>query len=43
MIVQEDIVTLIESPYGMHALVIYPDLITFREFCSFYAKKSIKE
>ena len=30
--VEEAVNTLLESPYGMHALVIYSDLITLREF-----------
>jgi hypothetical protein len=41
--VEEAVNTLLEAPYGMHALVIYSDLITLREFCSYYAKKSIEE
>ncbi|HET6590024.1 MAG TPA: MEDS domain-containing protein [Candidatus Nitrosocosmicus sp.] len=35
--------TLLESHYGIHALVVYSDMITLREFCSSYAKKSIQE
>lgn len=43
MHVEEATDALIVSPYGIHALVIYSDMITLREFCSFYAKKSIEE
>jgi len=35
--------TVIESPYGLHALIIYSDSLTLREFWSFYAKKSIED
>ena len=35
--------TLIESPYGIHALIIYSDMVTLREFLSFYTKKGIEE
>lgn len=41
--VEEATETLLESPYGVHALIIYPDMMTLREFWSFYAKKSIEE
>lgn len=32
-----------ESPEGMHALVIYSDTMTLREFWSFYIKKNLEE
>ncbi|MGD9674812.1 MAG: MEDS domain-containing protein [Candidatus Nitrosocosmicus sp.] len=35
--------TVLESPYGLHALIIYSDSLTLREFWSFYAKKSIED
>ena len=35
--------TLLESPYGIHALVIYSDMIKLREFWTFYANRSIEE
>lgn len=35
--------TLLESPYGIHTLIIYSDMSTLRKFWSFYAKKSIEE
>ena len=35
--------TILESPYGIHALIIYSDMSTLRKFWSFYAKKSIEE
>lgn len=31
------------NEYGIHYLVIYPDLITLREFYSYYIQKSIEE
>lgn len=34
---------ILESPYGIHTLIIYSDTSTMRKFWSFYAKKSIKE
>jgi hypothetical protein len=35
--------TLLESPYGIHSLIVYSDLVTLQEFVSFYTKKSIEE
>ena len=35
--------TLLESAYGLHAIVIYSDSIMLRELLSFYTKKSIEE
>jgi len=35
--------TVLKAPYGMHALIIYTDMMTLRQFWSFYAKKSIEE
>ena len=35
--------TVLEAPYGMHALIIYTDMMTLRQLWSFYAKKSIEE
>jgi len=43
MCVEEATESLLESPYGIHALVVYSDMIMLREFWSFYAKKSIEE
>lgn len=43
MHVEEAVDTLLESSYGMHALVVYSDTITLREFYSLYSKKSIEE
>ena len=33
----------LESPYGIHSLIIYSDMVTLREFLSFYTKKGIDE
>lgn len=41
--VEDAIDTLLESPYGIHALLIYSDMKTLREFLSFYTKKSVEE
>lgn len=35
--------TILQSDYGLHALVVYSDMTTLREFWSFYTKKSIEE
>ena len=35
--------TLSESDYGIHALVVYDDLVILREFYSQYVKKGIEE
>ena len=35
--------TILKSPYGIHALIIYSDSMTLQEFWSFYIKKSIEE
>lgn len=35
--------TMLESSYGTHALVVYSDIATLREFWSLYTKKSIEE
>ena len=35
--------TLLESPYGVHAVIIYSDMATLREFWSLYTKNSIEE
>jgi hypothetical protein len=35
--------TILQSVYGLHALIIYSDMATLREFWSFYTKKSIEE
>jgi len=35
--------TMTESSEGIHALVIYSDTMTLREFWSFYIKKSIEK
>jgi hypothetical protein len=43
MHVEEAADTLLGSPYGIHSLVVYSDMITLREFWSFYTKKSIEE
>lgn len=43
MHIEEATNSLIESPYGLHTLVIYSDMTMLREFWSFYAKKSIEE
>ena len=43
MHVKEATNTILESPYGIHALVVYSDMATSREFWSFYTKKSIEE
>ena len=40
---EEAAYTLLASPYGIHALIIYSDMSTLRKFWSFYAKKSIEE
>lgn len=34
---------LLDSPYGIHSLIVYSDLLTLREFLSFYTKKCIEE
>ena len=34
---------LLESPHGLHCLIIYPDLITLREFYTGYIQKQIEE
>jgi len=41
--VEEATDTLLESPYGMHSLIVYSDMMTLREFWSLYTKKSVKE
>lgn len=41
--VEEATETLLEAPYGVHALIIYSDMMTVKEFWSFYTKKSIEE
>ena len=41
--VEEVTNTILESPYGIHSLVVYSDMATSREFWSFYLKKSIEE
>jgi hypothetical protein len=43
MCVEEATESLLESPYGIHALVVYTDMIMLREFWSFYAKKSLEK
>ncbi len=43
MRVEEATNTILESPYGIHSLVVYSDMATSREFWSFYIKKSIGE
>ena len=35
--------TMLESPYGVHAVILYSDRATLREFWSLYTKKSIEE
>lgn len=35
--------TLLESPYGTHALIVYSNMMTLREFWSLYTKKSVEE
>lgn len=35
--VEEAVNMLLESSYRIHSLVVYSDMITLREFCSFYA------
>ena len=32
-----------ESSFGLHSLIIYPDLTTLREIYSYYIQKQIKE
>jgi hypothetical protein len=32
-----------ESSHGLHSLIIYPDLVTLREFYSYYVQKQIEE
>lgn len=32
-----------ESAHGLHCLIIYPDLITLREFYTYYIQKQIEE
>lgn len=40
----EDAVTTISNAdYGVHWLVVYPDLVTLREFYSFYIQRQIEE
>lgn len=40
----EDAVTTISNAdYGVHCLVVYPDLVTLREFYSFYIQRQIEE
>lgn len=34
---------LLESEYGSHSLVIYRDLNTLRDFCSYYIEKTLRE
>jgi hypothetical protein len=34
---------LLESPYGIHSLIVYSDMVMLREFLSFCTKKSIEE
>jgi len=43
MYVEEATDVLLGSPYGIHALVVYSDMVTLREFWSLYTKKSIEE
>lgn len=43
MHVEEATNTILESPYGIHSLVVYSNMKTLREFWSFYLKKSIEE
>ncbi len=43
MQVEEAANTILESPYGLHALVVYSDITILREFWSFYTKKSIED
>jgi hypothetical protein len=33
----------LQANYGLHALIVYSDLVVLREFWSFYTKKSIEE
>jgi hypothetical protein len=35
--------TMLESPYGVHAVIIYSDITTLKDFWSLYTKKSIEE
>ncbi|CAN5875404.1 hypothetical protein BH23THE1_BH23THE1_20490 [soil metagenome] len=41
--VEDMVKQLSEFPQGMHCLMIYPDLITLREFYTSYIKKQIEE
>ena len=43
MHVEEATNTILKFPYGIHALIVYSDIVTLREFWSFYTKKSIDE
>lgn len=35
--------TMLESPYGVHAVIIYSDITALKDFWSLYTKKSIEE
>ncbi len=43
MAVENAVNTISAAGYGMHCLVIYPDLVTLRDFYSHYIQKQIEE
>ena len=40
---EDAVITISNADYGVHCLVIYPDLVTLREFYSFYTQRQIVE
>lgn len=40
---EDAVITISDADYGVHCLVIYPDMVTLREFYSFYIQRQIEE
>lgn len=40
---EDAVITISDADYGVYYLVIYPDMVTLREFYSFYIQRQIEE